>query len=117
MPDAPLPSPLTKKVDNFLDYLSVERGCSPLTLRNYRHYLIRFASWFSEDGKAALESISMDTIHNYRLYLSKFESDKGQGLGKKTQSYHVIALRSFLKWLVKNDVKVLAPEKVELPKI
>ncbi len=34
-----------------------------------------------------------------------------------TQSYHLIALRAFLKFLAKQDVKTLSPEKIELPKI
>ena len=33
---------LAKKIDNYLDYLQVEKGASPLTLRNYEHYLHRF---------------------------------------------------------------------------
>ena len=34
-----------------------------------------------------------------------------------TQGYYVIALRSFLKWLVKNDLPALEPEKLDVPKI
>ena len=34
----------------------------------------------------------------------------------KTQAYYVIALRSWLKWLVRGGVKVWEPEKVEVPK-
>ncbi|MBU1092205.1 tyrosine-type recombinase/integrase [Patescibacteria group bacterium] len=34
-----------------------------------------------------------------------------------TQNYHIIALRAFLKFLAKQDVKTLAAEKIELSKI
>ena len=37
-------------------------------------------------------------------------------LKKNTQNYHLIALRGFLKYLVKNDIRSLEPEKVELAK-
>lgn len=38
-------------------------------------------------------------------------------MSKKTINYHAIALRSFLKFLLKNDVETIAPEKIELAKI
>jgi len=103
---------IAKKVDEFLDYLSVEKGCSPLTIRNYRHYLSRFNEWLITNHKHTdLKSINQDIVHDFRLFLSKL------GLGRKTQGYHAIALRSFLKWLIRNDYDVLAPDKIDLPKI
>jgi site-specific recombinase XerD len=58
----------------------------------------------------------LTTIKNYRLYLARLTDEKGKGLSRVTQSYHVIALRSFFKWLTKNDIEVLAAEKIELPR-
>lgn len=104
-------SEISKKIDEFLDYLSVEKGCSPLTIRNYKHYLTRLLVWLNAKKiNAKLEDIKQDTIHDFRAYLAKL------GLGKKTQGYHAIALRSFLKWLIRNDYQVMAPDKIELPK-
>ncbi len=105
---------IPRKIDEFLDYLRIEKGSSPLTLRNYRHYLMRFSAWM--DGTSSNE-ITQRVITSYRLFLSKFEDAKGKGLKKRTQSYHMIAMRSFLKWLTRNDFEVLAPEKIELPKL
>ncbi|HCR35603.1 hypothetical protein A2130_00760 [Candidatus Woesebacteria bacterium GWC2_33_12] len=103
---------IAKKIDEFLDYLSVEKGCSPLTIRNYKHYLTRLSIWLNaKKANAKLEDIKQDAIHDFRAYLAKL------GLGKKTQGYHAIALRSFLKWLIRNDYQVMAPDKIELPKI
>lgn len=105
-------SEISKKIDEFLDYLSVEKGCSPLTIRNYKHYLSRLDKWITRgNSKATLQDIKQDAIHDFRAYLAKI------GLGKKTQGYHAIALRSFLKWLLRNDYQVMAPDKIELPKI
>ena len=103
---------IAKKVDEFLDYLSVEKGCSPLTIRNYRHYLSRFNEWLITNHKHTdLKSINQDIVHDFRLFLAKL------GLGRKTQGYHAIALRSFLKWLIRNDYQVMAPDKIDLPKV
>ena len=105
-------SNISKKIDEFLDYLSVEKGCSPLTIRNYRHYLNRLLEWLITNHKHTdIKSINQDIVHDFRAYLAKL------GLSKKTQGYHAIALRSFLKWLIRNDYQVMAPDKIELPKI
>jgi len=114
----PKNSELSSKISAFLEYLEVEKGSSSLTVRNYRHYLTRFLLWLEKQGlKPTLQSIKPEVIHNYRLYLSRLVDKDGRTLSRKTQGYHSIALRSFLKWCLKNDLEVMAPEKIELPKI
>lgn len=105
-------------IKHFLEYLEVERNLSPLTIRNYKHYLFRFASWLGakKETDKSVKKITPQTVRGYRLFLSRFKNDDGRRLKKVTQSYHVIALRSFLKWLIKNNYKVLSPEKIDLPK-
>lgn len=105
---------LNQKISEFLDYLRIEKGSSPLTLRNYKHYLLRFMNWMNT---TMAPEISQDVITQYRLYLSKLQDAQNKPLlSKRTQSYHMIGLRSFLKWLIKNDYEVLSPEKIDLPK-
>ena len=105
-------SEIAGKSEEFLDYLSVERGCSPLTIRNYRHYLSRFNNWLQQENiRQNLKDINQDIVRGYRVYLANL------GLGRSTQGYHAIALRSFLKWLIKNDYPVMAPDKIDLPKV
>lgn len=102
-------------IKQFLEYSEITQNRSGKTLENYRHYLKRFQDFLSEDMEP--KALSLQRIHNYRLYLNRFLDEKGHRLGIKTQNYHVIALRAFLKYLIKNDVKTLAPEKIELGKI
>ncbi len=112
MPSQNNSSEIVKKIDDFLDYLAVERGSSPLTIRNYRHYLTRLLIWLNtKKENAKLKDINQDIVHDFRLHLTKL------GLGRKTQGYHAIALRSFLKWLLKNDIDVMEPTKIDLPKV
>lgn len=101
---------------DFLEALEVERNVSRLTIRNYSHYLRRFSSWFVKQGHTDLLELDRDVLRKYRVFLARYADERGRTLSKKTQSYHVIALRSWLKWLIKNDVPVLHPEKVDLPK-
>src|SRR3990172_7405607 len=119
MPEtAKVVSEIGKKIEEFLDYLQVERGASPLTIRNYRHYLNRFIGWLGvEHIHQGLTDINSEIVRRFRVHLSGLPDGKGGTIGRKTQGYHAIALRSFLKWLIKNDYKVLAPEKIDLPKI
>ncbi len=109
-------TPLHGQIIQFLDHIEVERNLSRLTIRNYRHYLSRFADWFAQEGFTDITQLNLDIVLKYRVYLSHFSDLYGRELTKKTQGYHVIALRSFLKYLVKNDVPVISPEKIDLPK-
>ncbi len=102
---------------DFLEHLEVERQVSTYTIRNYHHYLKRFVDWYIKvDESKTLRDINLQTITKYRVYLSRLIDDRGNELSKSTQAYHVIALRSWFKWLIKNDYEVLAPEKIDLPK-
>lgn len=105
---------LQKLIKQFLEYLEVERGRSDRTIRNYEFYLNRFADWAEYP---APEKISQNMVHKYRMYLNRYiDGRDGKNLKKSTQNYHLIALRSFLKYLAKLDIKTLAPEKIELAK-
>lgn len=102
---------------DFLEHLEVERQVSTYTIRNYHHYLERFVSWYIKvDESKTISDINLQTITKYRVYLSRLTDNHGDELSKSTQAYHVIALRSWFKWLIKNDYEVLAPEKIDLPK-
>ena len=102
----------------YLDHLKVEKNVSKLTIRNYRHYLSRFLWWCESGGRhlERVEDVNQDLVRKYRVWLADFVDDKGEGLKTVTQSYHVIALRSWLRWLIKNDYVTLSPDKVDLPK-
>jgi site-specific recombinase XerD len=97
----------------FLEYLEIERGRSQLTLRNYDFYLTRFLK-LTQAGSP--DDISMEVVRKYRLALNRLTSADGETLKRATQNYHLIALRSFLKFLAKRDIASLAPEKIELAK-
>jgi len=104
---------------NFLEYLEVERNCSRLTIRNYSHYLNVLIQYLHEELKMTsptIEDLDFEVIRKFRVYLSRSPGTAGADMKSVTQGYYVIALRSFLKWCVKHDIKCLAPEKLEVPK-
>lgn len=101
-------------LDDFLNYLEIEKGRSKSTRRNYDFYIKRFLEWTKIRRP---EEITLDKIRKFRLYLNRISSNSGTEIKKNTQNYHLIALRSFLKYLAKQDIKTLAPEKIELAKV
>lgn len=102
----------------FLEYTEIERGRSLKTVENYDRYLERFLQYAkTEDPK----KITEDLVREYRLWLNR-QSIAPRGLRsketlkKKTQNYYLIALRAFLKYLMKRDIISLSPDKIELAK-
>jgi len=108
---------LTTLVRQFLEYLEIERNCSKLTIRNYDHYLMVMIEYFQTElgRKPLISDLDMNSVRKFRLYLSRQPGIFGE-MKSVTQGYYVIALRSFLKWCVKNDMPAMAPEKLEVPK-
>lgn len=104
---------LTQLIKDFLEYLEVEAGRSQLTIRNYQFYLNRFLT-ISE--AKTVSDITAEAVRRFRLKLNRLLT-AGQPLSKATQMYHIIALRSFLKYLAKRDIAALPAEKLELPKV
>ena len=98
----------------FLEYLEIERGRSDKTVRNYHFYLKRFSDWAKDPNPIEINS---EMVRKYRLHLNRNIAGREEAqLKKNTQNYHLIALRSFLKYLAKRDVKSMAAEKIELAK-
>ena len=109
---------LDKHITDFLEDLELARGRSQKTIRNYDFYLRRFSHWLEENKITSPEKIDQEHIRQYRLYLNRLKDPiRKITLKKNTQNYHLIAVRSFLKFLAKKDIKALAPEKIELAKI
>jgi site-specific recombinase XerD len=118
MPEQINNSALKSLADDFLEYLLIEKSLSQLTIKEYRHYLYRFLSWL-EENKLTLSpaSISLDSVRKFRIFLASFINKNGRSLNRNTQTYHIVALRSFLRYLnVKRDVDSLNPDKIDLPK-
>lgn len=106
---------LNKFLRDYLDYLEIEKNRSRKTLENYERYLKRFLAWAKI---SSCDQITAELVRKYRLYLNRLGdgNQSNGGLKKITQNYHLIALRNFLKYLAKRDVKTLSADKIELGK-
>lgn len=107
-------STLSTYLTQFLEHLEIERNRSQKTLENYDFYLHRFIEYL---GDKKPSDITFEDVRKYRLWLNRLQDVHGEELKKNTQNYHLIALRSFLKYLAKRDVQTLSAEKIELMKM
>jgi site-specific recombinase XerD len=100
---------------DYLNYLEIEKNRSRKTRENYERYLRAFFR-FAKPKKP--QDITDDIVRQFRIHLARPGDGKPEREMKKiTQSYYIIALRNFLKYLVRRDIAALSPDKIELPKI
>lgn len=109
-----------KLLGDYLNYLEIEKNRSPKTSENYQRYLREFLKFAKIKSPA---EITDEVVREFRLALARKKSSgragggrDGRELKKATQSYYIIALRNFLKYLAKRDIATLSADKIELPK-
>lgn len=105
---------LSDTLIEFLEYLEIEQNRSLKTISNYHHYLMRLVEFA---GDLPVEKITAETIRKWRLWLNRLQDERGDEISATTQNYHLIALRSFLKFCSKRGIETLPPEKVELARV
>lgn len=98
-------------LDQFLHYLTVERGLSENTIEAYHHDLSRFMNYLGQRG---IEDISTVDKLNLRAFLLTL---KRQGLSMRTIARNQVALRTFFRFLLLEGVLEANPsEELESPK-
>lgn len=105
---------IAELIIDFLEYLEVEQNRSQKTSENYHLYLNRLVEFA---GDIAIDKLDNELVRKWRLWLARHKNDHDEELSKITQAYHLIALRSFLKFCSKRGIKAITPEKIELPKV
>lgn len=109
-------SPILQLKREFLEYQEIEKGRSLKTVRNYDFYLTKF---INQTGIQKPADITDEVVRSFRLWLNRqlLKGGRGSTLKKSTQNYHMIALRMFLKYLARQGVTALSPERIELAKV
>ena len=112
---------ISELVADFLESLEIEKGRSTKTIENYGLYLSRFIDLITEDfeGQEMIKpsDITPEVLRRFRLKLNRFSDNQNkERLSALTQSYHLIALRGFFKYLAKRGIKSLDPSLIDLPR-
>lgn len=95
-----------KALNDYLEYLEIERGRVPRTIENYRRYITTLLTWGSVNN---IQEINETLVRKFRMYLNR-----DRKLNKHTQNYYLIALRGFLIFCAKKNIQTLAADKIEL---
>jgi site-specific recombinase XerD len=103
--------PYEEAVGRFLEYLELEQNRSSKTIANYSHYLTRLSDYA---GEIKLTDIDVDLIRKWRMWLNRLGTNSSDELSKVTQNYHLIAMRSFLRFCAKRGYPTLPADKIEL---
>lgn len=101
----------------FLEYLEIEKGRAIRTVENYEHYLTCFFEFAKIKSPSDINDAS---VREFRLWLNRQSTgnnrQNGNTVSKKTQNYYMIALRVFLKYLTKREIKSMPRDQIELAK-
>lgn len=99
------------KIKEFIDYLSVERGLAKNTLLSYQSDLIQYKNFLQKKGMNSWDKISLDAIITFQYYL------KTKGISTSSVARKIAALKSFCKFLRKNeDITVDITQNLEVPR-
>lgn len=113
--------PVKDAIQQFLDYCELDRNLSQKTIRMYSYYLEFFNTWLANNFKDITINIELLTdahVRRFRLFLAQQYKNPYKGMLKRqSQNYFLIALRSLLRYLVREEVDVLSPDKILLGKV
>lgn len=102
---------ISKLKTDFLEYMEIEQNRSQKTIANYDHYLTRLSDFA---GDIDVSEVDAELVRKWRLWLNRLGTNTSDELQKSTQNYHLIALRSFLKFCTKRGIDALSADKIEL---
>lgn len=89
---------MEKDIVNFLKYLKIEKNYSNLTIINYGKDLKIFLNFVDENKISKYDSIDYNFIRKFLEFL--YDKD----YSKKSIARHISSLRSFFKYLIKENV-------------
>ena len=83
-------------LDEFLNYLAVERGLSPLTIAAYRSDLLGLLAFLEKRGVRTLDGVTRELIGEHLM------AEKRRGLAGSSLSRFLAALKVFFRFLASN---------------
>ena len=98
---------ISSLLEKYMYYLQYEKNVSPKTIENYSLRLNRFLEFC---GDIEITKVNRMQLLEYRMALHKNK------LNVKTINYHIVAIRAFFKFVLKNDIDCMSPDKLELAK-
>ena len=112
---------LKNLLTDYLNFIEIEKNRSINTRNNYERYILHFLKWLSSYLGKSYETltpkdVNYDALREYRLFLNRELIDGSDSRKKNTQGYYIIAMRNFFKYLIRRDIDIISPDKIDLPK-
>lgn len=112
---------LKNLLTDYLNFIEIEKNRSINTRDNYERYILHFLKWLSSYLGKSYETltpkdVNYDALREYRLFLNRELIDGSDSRKKNTQGYYIIAMRNFFKYLIRRDIDIISPDKIDLPK-
>lgn len=97
---------------------SAAQGLSPRTVESRERLLKRFIAWCAERDLNRPQEITRPILERYRRHLYHYRKRNGEPLGFATQQQCLVAVKSFFKWLTKENHLLSNPaSELELPRV
>jgi integrase/recombinase XerD len=98
-------------MDQYLNYLLIEKGLSANTIESYRADLSRFADFLEAGGVQSLYDTDSAVLLKHLIAL------RGAGMAARSRARHLVALRGFFGFLVQEKILEKNPAtRIDLPK-
>ncbi|WP_322796837.1 tyrosine recombinase, partial [Tepidiforma sp.] len=102
-----------ERIDQFLNFLAVEKNASPNTLAAYRNDLAQFEGWYARKGGGALEEATQAQLTAFVEYLRDEKKYKSATVARK-----VASLKSFYSFLAGEGIIESDPtEQLKSPQV
>ena len=99
-------------LDEFLNYLNVERGLSPNTLSGYRFDLKKFIAFLDRRGGGGFERVRRDDVVDFLM------AEKTRGLAPHSLSRALVSIRMLFRFLVQEGyLRQDVTEVMESPRL
>ncbi|MFC1940501.1 tyrosine recombinase XerC [Chloroflexota bacterium] len=98
--------------NKYINYLEVERNASPYTVRNYTADLLGFFQFIKDKNIGSLKEVDIHALRDYISWLME------QGVAKVSIARKLSAIRSFFRYLVREEILTKSPlEQASSPKL
>ncbi|OQX62007.1 MAG: site-specific tyrosine recombinase XerD [Desulfococcus sp. 4484_241] len=100
-----------RHVDQYMNYLLIEKGLSDNTLEAYGSDLADYVRFLKEQGISRFSERDMTVILKYLIHLRE------RGLDRRSRARHLVTLRGFYRFLAQEKILPYNPvETIDLPK-
>jgi integrase/recombinase XerD len=103
--------PMNILIDQYLNYLLVEKGLSRTTLESYSRDLVRYQDFLQDSGVRGISETDTALILKHMIAL------RNAGLGARSRGRHLVSIRGFYRFAAQEKVLKHDPSRlVDLPK-